>query len=116
MKGIHGIGEVWAQTLLDVYWSVIDEYPGSHNPDWDDGFYSKSKGPNDAMIRLLLEGMKLQPCWPTFVDARDAILAAEKLRYNGMLRCALWKGFALRGLGVYALPGGKESFIIPQDC
>lgn len=117
MRGIHAIGEVWAQTLYDVYWSLIEDCQfTAHNPFWDDGKKSQPKGPNDIMLGLLIEGMKLQPCWPTFVDARDAILAAEKLRYKQLFRCSLWRGFASRGLGIKALPGGKECFLLPEDC
>ena len=117
MRSIHGIGEVWAQILYDVYWSLIEDHRLTpHNPFWDDGQGLHPRGPNDIMLRLLIEGMKLQPCWPTFVDARDAILAAEKLEYQETFRCTMWRGFASRGLGVNALPGGKECFRVPEDC
>ena len=32
---------------------------------------------NQIMLRLVIEGMKLQPCSPGFVDGRNAIIAAD---------------------------------------
>jgi hypothetical protein len=29
-------------------------------------------------MRIVLDGIKLQPCSPTFVSARDAIIAADQ--------------------------------------
>lgn len=43
--------------------------------------------------------MKLQPCRPSFQDARDAIIAADKVLTGGDNECTLWKGFSTRGLG-----------------
>jgi hypothetical protein len=31
----------------------------------------------------VIDGLKLQPCNPHFVDARDAILAADLVNYEG---------------------------------
>lgn len=48
-------------------------------------FYSsnyKKKVPkhgNTLMIQLFLDGMKLQPCRPSFQDARDALLAVSRI-------------------------------------
>jgi len=48
--------------------------------------------------------MKLQPCNPTFISARDSIMTALK-NFNGnntKLTCLFWMGFAKRGLGINA--------------
>ncbi|KAJ2748514.1 hypothetical protein GGI19_006084, partial [Coemansia pectinata] len=57
---------------------------------------------NSIMLQLLLDGMKLQPCNPTFIDARDAIIQAENNLTGGKNKCAIWAAFAKRGLGVNA--------------
>lgn len=40
-----------------------------------------------------------QPCNPNFVQARDAILDADKALTGGKNQCELWTAFAKRGLG-----------------
>jgi extracellular elastinolytic metalloproteinase len=42
--------------------------------------------------------MKLQPCRPSFFDARDAIIEADELLTGGENFCDLWAGFSSRGL------------------
>ncbi|KAJ3159266.1 Fungalysin/Thermolysin Extracellular metalloproteinase 5 [Geranomyces michiganensis] len=71
---------------------------------------------NIAALQLVVDGMKLQPCHPTFVDARDAILQADKVNYGGENLCEIWKAFAKRGLGVGARAGGVEDFGVPSTC
>jgi hypothetical protein len=61
------------------------------------------------VMRLVFEGMKLQPCNPGFVDGRDAILAADVALYGGAHLNALWAGFARRGLGFSATQGSSST-------
>ena len=58
-------------------------------------------------MQLVLDGMKLQPCRPSFFDARDAIIAADRTLTGGENVCELWAGFASRGLGVDAKVEGR---------
>jgi extracellular elastinolytic metalloproteinase len=67
-------------------------------------------------LQLVVDGLKLQPCTPSFVDARDAILLAEKALTKGKNACVIWKSFARRGLGSSAKSGGIESFDVPKAC
>ena len=46
-----------------------------------------------------------QPCNPDFVQARDAILDADKALTGGENACHIWQGFAKRGLGEEASNG-----------
>lgn len=50
-----------------------------------------------------------QPCNPNFVQARDAILDADKKMTGGDNQCEIWKGFAKRGLGEGAAFGTKRT-------
>lgn len=68
------------------------------------------------MMQNVVDGLKLQPCYPTFVDARNAILLADKLNYKGASTCQMWRGFAARGLGENAKAGGIEDFSVPKEC
>ncbi|KAJ3334282.1 Fungalysin/Thermolysin Extracellular metalloproteinase 5 [Blyttiomyces sp. JEL0837] len=73
-------------------------------------------GGNVLALQLVVDGLKLQPCLPSFVDARDAILEADEGLTGGDNKCEIWKGFAKRGLGEGAASGGRESFKVPQGC
>ena len=111
---VHFIGSVWATMLWDMAWNII-EMEGV-DPDIYDG-----DGGNNIALQLVIDGLKLQPCSPGFVDGRDAILLADELNYGGIHRCAIWKAFAGRGLGLDADQGssndyndGTESFTLPD--
>jgi len=126
----HGVGSVWATTLWEVTWALIDEHG------WDADIYNFTGDVNlDAgniqAMALVTEAMKLQPCSPGFVDGRDAIFAADVALYGGANECLLWDAFAKRGLGVSAdqgssgsrsdgteafdTPSGMASFTAPND-
>jgi hypothetical protein len=57
----------------------------------------------------MVEGMKLQPCSPGFIDARNAILKADTLFFAARYSCAIWKAFAKRGMGRNASQGSSFS-------
>ena len=66
-------------------------------------------GGNNIAMQLVIDGLKLQPCSPGFVDGRDAILAADLLNYGGAHQCLIWEVFANRGLGFSASQGSSMS-------
>lgn len=107
--GVHAKGAVWAEMLYEVYWNMVDITP--FDKDWING-----KGGNNHLLHILIQGMKLQPCRPNFLSARNAILTAEAEYYDQKYYCAIWKGFAKRGLGFNAKPGGIEDFSLPERC
>jgi extracellular elastinolytic metalloproteinase len=98
----HGIGFVWATMIWDMNWALVDKYG------YDADLYRGVGGNNKAMS-LVIEGLKLQPCSPGFVDARDAILAADVALYKGANQELIWKVFARRGLGFSAKQGLSTS-------
>lgn len=116
----HGVGSVWATTIWEMTWALIDEHG------WDADIFNFTGDPNlDAgnvmAMALVTEGLKLQPCSPGFVDGRDAIFAADLALYGGINECLLWDAFAKRGLGVSADQGssgsrsdGTEAFDTPS--
>lgn len=105
----HGVGSVWCAMIWDLYWNLVDEY--GH----DEDIYNGTGGNNIAM-QLVIDGMKLQACSPTFIDSRDAILAADVANYGGANECIIWQTFARRGLGIHAEAGGEEDFTLPIQC
>ncbi|MCI0394393.1 MAG: M36 family metallopeptidase [Chloroflexi bacterium] len=114
----HGVGYAWASMLWEVIWNLIGQHGFNTNfyADW-------STGGNNLAMQLIIDGMKLQPCSPGFVDGRDAILAADMALTGGQNQCLIWEGFAKRGLGFSANQGssgsttdGTEAFDLPPLC
>src|SRR6476620_7802437 len=99
----HAVGEIWASILWDMTWFIIQQ--DGINPDI---FTPNGIGGNSVAYKLVMLGMKLQPCSPGFVDGRDAILKADTLLYNGKYSCTIWKAFARRGVGVGASEGNSN--------
>ncbi|MFN0242014.1 MAG: M36 family metallopeptidase [Planctomycetota bacterium] len=103
---VHNSGEVWCGVLLEcraALWSTL-------------GFAA-----NELTMQLVVDGMKLSPPNPSFLQARDAILLADIAGYAGVHLPALWSAFAKRGLGDSAeappsstTTGIVEAFDIPK--
>ncbi|MBK7477999.1 MAG: M36 family metallopeptidase [Haliscomenobacter sp.] len=112
----HPVGEIWAAALWDLYWALSDRYG------WDPDTF-RGKGGNNKAIQLVMDGMKLQPCNPGFIDGRDAILKADLINNQGANQCLIWEVFARRGLGWSADQGnindrndGIQAFDTPPAC
>ncbi len=104
----HGVGSVWAQMLWEVTWGLIDEYGYDPNPYNFTGDVTMDKG-NTQALAIVIEGLKLQPCNPGFIDGRDAILAADQAIYGGANECIIWNAFAKRGLGYSSDQGSSNN-------
>lgn len=112
----HGVGSVWAAMLWEMTWALIDRYG------FDPNLYTGTGG-NNVALQLVIDGLKLQPCSPGFVDARNAILQADQVNNGGANQCLLWSAFAKRGLGYSATQGssnnrgdGVQAFDLPLSC
>ncbi|TFK18964.1 metallo proteinase 10 [Coprinopsis marcescibilis] len=113
LREVHNIGEVWATILHDLYAALVDERGFSDakltNPDGTEG--------NVIWMRLIIDALTLQPCNPTFVQAKEAIVQADQNRYNGDNFCLISRAFATRGLGANARSGRYQNdFSVPEGC
>ncbi len=98
----HRTGYVWATMLWDLNWKMINKY--GFTPDLING-----NAGNTMTLDLVMEGLRLQPCRPGFVDGRNAILEADVLLNEGENQCDIWSVFARRGLGYSADQGQSSS-------
>jgi extracellular elastinolytic metalloproteinase len=98
----HPLGEVWTGMLWDMYWKFVSLY--GFDPDW-----TNENSGNHKAVFLVMEGMKMQPCNPGFIDGRDAILRADREVFGGEHQCMIWEVFARRGLGYLANGGDKNN-------
>lgn len=100
----------------EVMWNLIDL---RGNTDREEPQLDRLGVPSDGRylsMKLVLDGLGLQPCNPTFIQARDAVLDADRALTNGSNLCQLWTGFAKRGLGERAERVGTvytDSFVVP---
>lgn len=102
---VHNIGEIWCAAIWDMTWNIIIQ-ENSVNPNL---YNATAAGGNSIALKLVFEGMKLQPCSPGFIDARNAIITADANLYGGSHYCAIWNAFARRGMGFSALQGSSNS-------
>ena len=105
---VHNIGEVWCSVLWEVRAELIKKY----------GF---SQG-NFLALRLIIDGMKYSPINPNFLEERDAILLADRLTNGGNNQKEIWRAFAKRGMGFFAVSpesnastGIVEDYSMPDD-
>ncbi|KAJ1303751.1 hypothetical protein OPQ81_008175 [Rhizoctonia solani] len=134
-REVHAIGEVWAEILYVASNKLIEKYGFADSlfPSVESDFYrlvtredgglsQVPKHGNTLMLQLIVNGMKTHPCNPTFIQARDAIIAADQALTHGENKCTLWQAFASRGLGTDAKPLSFASrpsingFEVPADC
>lgn len=113
----HGVGFIFATALWEMTWNLIDAYGYDTNISSGD----LTKG-NVLALQLVIDGLKLQPCSPTFLQSRDAILAADMALTGGANQCHIWEAFAKRGMGYSAVSGTNargneiEAFDLPTTC
>jgi len=112
-----GVGAVWATALWEVTWALIDAHGFAPDLRAD-----PAAGGNVLALHLVVDAMKRLPCGPGFVDARDALLAADEALTGGENCARIWAAMATRGLGVGASQGspssltdGMASFEVPGE-
>lgn len=99
---VHDAGEIWCTVLWDMTWALINKYGKSSSlgKSLYDGYTPGGTNGGDALaMRLVFDGMKLQPANPSFKQARDAILAADLALTGGANQREIWTAFAGRGFG-----------------
>ncbi|KXJ95029.1 extracellular elastinolytic metallo proteinase [Microdochium bolleyi] len=115
---VHEVGTVWATMLYEVLWNLIGKHGKEDGPRpvMVDGVPRDGKY---LMLKLLTDSFALQPCNPTFIQSRDAILDADIALTRGANKCEIWRGFAKRGLGanaVFSESNRVDNFDLPQGC
>jgi extracellular elastinolytic metalloproteinase len=111
----HRIGEIWAATLWEMYWNLVD----AHGFDAD---FHGGNGGNNTALQLVMDGLKTQDCNPSFTHARTKIVEADEVWTGGQNKCRVWNAFAKRGMGEGANSGDSNqltpstSFALPIGC
>lgn len=92
---VHADGEIWVEALWDVRANLIKQF-------------GEAEGRRRVRI-LVLDGVKMMPPNSSMVDARDAILLADRVDFKGESQTQLWTAFAKRGLGALAYSADPDS-------
>ncbi|MGB5246941.1 MAG: M36 family metallopeptidase, partial [Woeseia sp.] len=117
---VHADGEIWSATNFTVRSYLVNkyaaDYPAELSPDWKDlqkacadGVINPANCPgNRRWIQIVFDAMLLMvsPA-PTMLDARDAYLAADWMRFgpagnfgvDESNQSEIWLAFAHRGMG-----------------
>src|SRR5262249_12676058 len=104
---VHADGEIWNGTNFSVREALIDKYNASY-PVTDTarqaacarGTYAADACPgNRRWIQTMYDAWLLMPATVSMLDARDAYLAADVMRFGGANQTELWHAFASRGMG-----------------
>lgn len=112
----HGIGSIWATMLWDMTWEIILQDNLIVGNIYDTPALVSNMRGNVAALKLVNEGLRLQPCNPSFIDARNAILSADQMLFAGRYRCAISRAFSRRGLGLNASTGSSSNDrIVTED-
>jgi extracellular elastinolytic metalloproteinase len=110
---VHADGEIWSATSYDVRQAMIDKY-GLGTPAQQracaDGQVPVDKCPgNRRWVQQAFDALLLNASGAvSYVDMRDATLAANEIRFGGQDVPILWNAFAQHGLGQGALSNGTN--------
>ncbi len=108
---VHASGEVWSATNFDIRSAMIARY-GAGTPALQkscaNGETPVASCPgNRRWAQLMFDSYPLITFSPvSMVDSRDAMLAADMIRFGGANQDILWNAFAKRGLGEGAVSNG----------
>ncbi|QRV79322.1 extracellular metalloproteinase MEP [Ceratobasidium sp. AG-Ba] len=108
---VHDAGEVWATIWHEIYAGLVAKLGFSADKN-----NAAGTAGNIVALHLLVDALQLQPCNPTFIAARNAIIQADANRYAGANKCTLWTAFAKRGLGNGATTTKTDSTTLPSGC
>jgi extracellular elastinolytic metalloproteinase len=109
---VHADGEIWNGTQWSVRQALVKKW-NRHFPYTDKRLQLRcaqagttssplpaSRCPgNRRWIQLVFDAFLLQQGATSMLDARDAMLAADRMRFGGKDRKVMWGAFANRGMG-----------------
>jgi len=103
---VHADGEIWNGINYEVRSALVAKYGAGDaalNLSCANGETPAGQCPGGRRwIQLVYDAWLLEQGDLSMVDARDAMLAADLMRFDGADQTELWHAFAHRGLGVSA--------------
>jgi extracellular elastinolytic metalloproteinase len=104
---VHADGEIWSATnfrIRTLFNNKYDDDFDSGDADLQESCAAGELPPqncpgNRRWAQLLFDAFLLMPTDPSMLQARDAILTADLMRFGGANQRELWLGFARSGFG-----------------
>jgi extracellular elastinolytic metalloproteinase len=119
---VHADGEIWNAVQYDVRQALVRKYDARFPADnkalqlrCAAGTGTNSPLPaercpgNRRWVQLMFDGFLLQQGATSMLDARDSMLAADRMRFDGANQRTLWTAFARNGMGVDASTPNADS-------
>ena len=122
---VHADGEVWSAAMFDVRRQLVSKYNARYRESNRALQLRCSMGNTTQQppatplpagqcpggrrwIQLMFDSFLLQQSGTSMLDARDAYLAADRMRFGGANQTAIWRGFAGDGMGSNAMTASTE--------
>lgn len=119
---VHADGEIWNGTMWEVRQALVNKYDAKFpyrnkklqlrcaqaTPDASPLAPDFCPG-NRRWIQMVFDAFLLQQGATSMLDARDAMLAADKMRFGGKDLDVMWAAFAKRGMGKGASTPSADS-------
>lgn len=118
---VHADGEIWNGTMWEVRQALVEEYDARFPADdaalqlrCAQATAEQTPHPvelcpgNRRWVQLMFDSFLLQQGATSMLDARDAMIAADRMRFGGANRDLLWQAFARRGMGGGASVGSAD--------
>jgi hypothetical protein len=107
---VHADGEIWSASNYEIRDAFNDRYDAAFpsndsalQAECADGEREAGECPgNRRWAQIMFDSYLLMPSEVSMVDARNALIAADQLRFNGVNVDLLWNEFARRGFGTNA--------------
>ena len=110
---VHADGEIWNGVQWEVRQALVNKYQrqfpyGNKALQLRCAQGTTAASPlaadrcpgNRRWVQLLFDSFLMQQGATTMLDARDAMIAADQMRFGGANKKVLWDAFARRGMGV----------------
>ncbi|HEY3014852.1 MAG TPA: M36 family metallopeptidase [Nocardioides sp.] len=125
---VHADGEVWNAVQFAVRKALVNKWNAKF-PYTDRALQrrcalgSRTSSPlpaakcpgNRRWLQLMYDAFLLQQGATSMLDARDAMLAADRMRFHGANQTALWNAYASRGMGKGAsTPNADSEAVVPS--
>ncbi len=104
---VHADGEIWSKVNFEIRKALSNKYDQRFPPDdaelqeacANGEFPAQSCPGNRRWMQLVFDSYLLMPTNPSMLQARDAQLAADLMRFGGANQDELWLEFARSGFG-----------------
>ncbi|GAB3259052.1 M36 family metallopeptidase [Nocardioides dilutus] len=127
---VHADGEIWNAAMWEVRQALVEKYnkafpysdaalqlkcaqastDGTSSP-----FPAQACPGNRRWVQLVFDAFLLQQGATSMLDARDAMIAADQMRFNGANANVLYQAFARRGMGKRAsVPSADSGDTVPS--